>query len=241
MHQDLQLLVELQALDSAADQARRRLADVPVAQQALDARLAARAAVVDDVKARIAVMQAARREIDKDLAAVQARLSKFKGQLMEVKTNKEYQAMQKEMATAEGDIRGHEDRLLDKMEESDALAAELKAAESALKAEQGTVAAEQKMLEGQRLEVERELARLMASRQGLTAKLSAEALKLFERVAHGRKGIAVAEARDGLCTMCRVRMRPQTFNDVRRNDGLHQCESCGRILYYVAPAPSPAG
>jgi uncharacterized protein len=63
---------------------------------------------------------------------------------------------------------------------------------------------------------------------------------LFERVAHGRKGIAVAEARDGLCTLCHVRLRPQKFNEVRRNDGLHQCDSCTRILYYVPP-PNTGG
>ncbi len=63
---------------------------------------------------------------------------------------------------------------------------------------------------------------------------------LFERVAHGRRGIAVAEARDGLCTVCHVRLRPQMFNEVRRNDGLHQCDSCTRILYYVGPAAGSA-
>jgi uncharacterized protein len=58
-------------------------------------------------------------------------------------------------------------------------------------------------------------------------------------VAHGRKGIAVAEARDGLCSVCHVRLRPQIYNEVRRNESLHQCESCTRILYYAAPSPSP--
>ena len=63
---------------------------------------------------------------------------------------------------------------------------------------------------------------------------------LFERIAHGRKGVAVAEARDGLCTLCHVRLRPQMFNQVRRNDALHQCDSCTRILYFV-PAAAPGG
>ena len=48
-----------------------------------------------------------------------------------------------------------------------------------------------------------------------------------------RKGLAVAEARDGGCTVCHVRMRPQMFNEVRRGETLIQCESCLRILYFV--------
>jgi len=48
---------------------------------------------------------------------------------------------------------------------------------------------------------------------------------------------AVAEAKDGGCTVCHVRMRPQMFNEVRRNEAVVQCENCQRILYYV-PAPA---
>ena len=167
-------------------------------------------------------------------------MSKYKGQLMEVKTNKEYQAMQKEMAAAEHDVRAHEDKLLEHMEQAETFAAQLKAAESALKAEQTVVARDQKLLEAERTEIERELARLTAARKEIVAMLPRDALSLFERVAHGRKGVAVAEARDGLCTVCHVRLRPQMFNEVRRNDGLHQCDSCTRILYFV-PAAAPGG
>ncbi len=238
MHPDLQHLIQLQELDLEADRARRRIADMPAAQQALDARVAEGMAAVAAVKERIAAAQAARREIEKELAAVQGRLSKYKGQLMEVKTNKEYQAMQKEMSVAEHDVRAHEDKLLEHMEFAETFAAELKAADAALKAAQTEAAREQQTLDTERQGLEADLARLTAGRTGVVAKLSRDALMLFERVAHGRRGIAVAEARDGLCTVCHVRLRPQMFNEVRRNDGLHQCDSCTRILYYVAPAAS---
>ena len=109
MHPDLQHLIQLQDLDLAADRARRRIADMPAAQQALEARLAERHRRRRRRQGTHRRSQAARREIEKELAAVQGRLSKYKGQLMEVKTNKEYQAMQKEMATAEHEVRAHED------------------------------------------------------------------------------------------------------------------------------------
>lgn len=241
MHPELQHLIQLQELDLTVDRQRRRIADIPVLRAALDARLAERIATVDAVKGRIAACQAARREIEKDLAAVQTRLSRFKNQLMEVKTNKEYQAMQKEMAAAEHDVRAHEDKLLEHMEQAEAFASDLKAAEGAQKAEEAVVARDLKVLEAERTQIEQELIRLTAARKEVVATLSRDVLALFERVAHGRKGVAVAEARDGLCTVCHVRLRPQVFNEVRRNDGLHQCDSCTRILYYVPPAaPGPA-
>lgn len=237
MHAELQHLIRLQELDLTADRNRRRIADLPAARGALEARIASRTAAVDAVKQRIAANQGARRDIEKDLAAIQTRLSKYKNQLMEVKTNKEYQAMQKEMTVAEQEISEHETRMLERMEEADGLASELKAAEAALKADQAEVARELKQLETEKEEVERELQRTTEERGGLAAQISKEALAVFDRVAHGRKGLAVAEARDGLCTVCHVRIRPQVYNEVRRNDSLIQCDSCTRILYFVA-APS---
>jgi predicted nucleic acid-binding Zn-ribbon protein len=48
----------------------------------------------------------------------------------------------------------------------------------------------------------------------------------------------VAEARDGICTICHVRLRPQVFNNVRLNADIIQCDSCQRILYFVPAAPA---
>jgi predicted nucleic acid-binding Zn-ribbon protein len=239
LHPDLQHLIHLQELDSTADRQRRRVADIPTLQAALDARLAERTAAVDSVKARIAACQAARREIEKDLAVVQGRLSKYKNQLMEVKTNKEYQAMQKEMSVAEQEISDHETRMLERMEESDTLAAELKAAEAALKSEQSEIARDRQALDAERESTTRALQETTEERVKVAAQVSREALAIFDRIAHGRKGQAMAEARDGLCTVCHVRLRPQIFNEARRNEGIIQCDSCTRILYFV-PAPSPA-
>ena len=237
MHPDLQHLIQLQELDLVAERARRRIAEMPAAAAALEATVTTRTAAVDAVKQQLAGNQATRREIEKDLAAVQTRLSKFKNQLMEVKTNKEYQAMQKEIAVAEEEVSALETRMLERMVEADGVTAELKAAEAALKADQADAARGLQQLEAERSHLERELQRLTGERQALTAQISKEALAVFDRVAHGRKGLAVAEARDGLCTVCHVRLRPQVFNEVRRNNSVIQCESCTRILYYI-PAPS---
>ena len=62
---------------------------------------------------------------------------------------------------------------------------------------------------------------------------------MFELVvASAATASRVAEARDGICTICHVRLRPQVFNTVRRNEEIIQCDSCNRILYFV-PAAAP--
>jgi uncharacterized protein len=235
---DLQHLITLQDLDMAAERLRRQIADVPAQTAALDERLAALTSAVAAVKERIGASQAARREIEKDLAVVQGRLSKYKDQLMEVKTNKEYHAMQTEIGTAEQQVRLQEDRLLERMEEAENLASELKAAEGGLKSGQADAAKERQRIDAERAAAEGELNQTTAARAALAARISPQALALFEHVSKHRRGLAMSEARDGLCTQCHVRLRPQVYNDVRRNDGLLQCESCSRILYFVPP-PQP--
>jgi predicted nucleic acid-binding Zn-ribbon protein len=237
LHPDLQHLIQLQEIDLAAERVRRRIADIPAAVAALDERVSTQTAAAAAVKGRIDVSQTARREIEKDLAAVQGRLSKYKGQLMEVKTNKEYQAMQHEIQTAEGTDREHEDRLLDRMEEQETLSAELKTVEAALKTAQSEVAAEKRRIESEGATLTAALDKHTAERNAVAAQISPAALALFQQLSQHRRGIALSEARAGSCTQCHVRMRPQIFNEVRRMDTLIQCDSCSRILYYV-PVPA---
>lgn len=233
MHPDLQHLIRLQQLDTEIDAARRRIADIPAAEQTLEARLAEQTAQVEGVKTRLSESQTARRDIERDVAAIQTRLSKYKEQLMAVKTNKEYQAMQKEIATAEEGVRAHEDTILEHMEQGESLARELKAAEADLKSQQAEIGVERTALAREAASLEQMIGERLAARGGITAQLSAAALALFEHVSRQRKGLAIAEARDGVCTVCHVRLRPQIFSQVRRGEDLIQCESCLRILYFI--------
>ena len=77
-------------------------------------------------------------------------------------------------------------------------------------------------------------------REALVAAMAAHVIAIFDLVAKRRSGVAVAEARGGICTICHVRLRPQVFNTVLRNEEIVQCDSCNRILYYTPTAPAVA-
>ena len=234
---DLDRLVRLQKLETFAEEARRKIVEHPQRTQALTARLEEAQAISAGVKQRVTDNQAARRSEEKELAAVQGRLAKYKDQLLEVKTNREYQAMQQEIAAAQGEVSRHEDRILEKMLEADELTRAVKRAESEFAKVQADVTTERAALEQEVRQLEAELARTADARATLAAEISAPMMATFETLARGRKGVAVAEAREGLCTVCHVRLRPQVFNEVLRNDAIIQCDSCQRILYFAADKP----
>jgi len=242
MSPDLQHLIELQNLETAIEEAKRRIAAHPQRLADADTRLAHAKEAVEAARARLKVSQEARREQEKEAATYQSRLSKFKDQLSAVKTNREYQAMQHEIETAQRELGIVEERVLERMMEADALTAEVKQAEQALAAQQREVEAEKKTLAEELATVEAALKDATDRRQALVKLLSPRLVSLFEQVARARKGLAIVVAtRDGLCSACHVRLRPQVFQEVRRNDQIIQCASCNRILYYIPPpAAQPA-
>src|SRR5678816_1718440 len=146
MSPDLQQLIDLQNLETAIEEARRRIAAHPQRIADADARLAHAKDALESARQRLKASQEARREQEREAATFQSRLSKFKDQLSAVKTNREYQAMQLEIETAQKELGIVEERVLERMMEGDALSAEVKKAEQALAAQQKEVEAEKKTL-----------------------------------------------------------------------------------------------
>lgn len=241
MNADLERLIALQRLDSATLDAQRRVAEEPERQKAFDARLEAGRHRLAAAKEQLTEGQNARRAIEKDLAVHQGRLSKFRDQLMSVKTNLEYQAIQKEIGFAQSEVKALEDKILERMLEADDLTSAVKRAEAELAADQKTIDAERRTLAGELVALKSALERVTKERSDLIGSLNPQAFATFDLVSRRRNGVAMAEARDGICTICHVRLRPQVFNTVRRNEEIIQCDSCQRILYFIPIPASAAG
>jgi len=240
MNADLEHLIRLQRLDSTALDATRRLAGEPEQEKAFDTRLQVARDRVATAKQRLADNQEARRSIEKEVAVHQGRLSKFREQAMAVKTNQEYHAIQKEITYAQGEIKTLEEAILERMLEADDLSAQAKRADAELAAEQRTVDADRKKMATEHAELKSLVERTATERAVIIAALDQQVLRIFEVIAQRRNGVAVAEARDGICTICHVRLRPQVFNNVLRSTEIVQCDSCQRILYATPKAAVPA-
>jgi uncharacterized protein len=238
MSPELDRLIKLQHLETTIAETKAAIASHPQRLAEADAHLAAAKSKVDAAKDRIKANGDARREAEKDVAVYQGRLTKFKDQLSAVKTNREYQAMQHEIATAQSDLGTVEEKVLERMVEADGLAADLKRAEAELAARQKELEAEKKLMAQDLASEEARLAKATEARAAIVKDLDPRLMALFEQVARVRKGVAISTAtRDGLCAVCHVRLRPSVFQQVRHNDSIIQCESCQRVLYWIPPPP----
>src|SRR5215831_18250495 len=180
MNADLERLIVLQRLDSAAQDAKRRLAEEPEREKAYEAELAAARDVVAAAKARLAESQGVRREHEKTVALHQGRLSKFREQAMAVKTNQEYHAIQKEIEFAQTEMKAAEDQVLERMLEADDLAAAIKRAETELTSETRKVDADRKAMAAEAAGLKASLDVLATERTGVVASLTPQVLATFE-------------------------------------------------------------
>jgi predicted nucleic acid-binding Zn-ribbon protein len=239
MNADLEKLIALQQAEVELRRVEEKLKDVPRSRQEMEARLATERGRLDAARTALADSQKARKQHEGSLQDLEAKRSKYKGQLMEVKTNKEYTAMLHEIEGVEREIRDREDQILAEMERAEALTTEVKREEGLFKAveEKGRVDAQALQSEERKLEDERK--RLKAARDATAATVPEDAMELFQRVARLR-GVAVAEARDDMCQLCHVKLRPQLYVELKKNESIVQCAHCGRILYYVPTAPAVA-
>jgi predicted nucleic acid-binding Zn-ribbon protein len=240
MSPDLQRLIDLQRLETTIADAKAKIASYPQRVADADAQLAAANQVLEAAKNRLKANQEARRALEKDVALYQGRLTKFRDQQSAVKTNKEYQALGHEIETAQRDLGGVEEKVIEQMVEADGIAEDVAKAESLFATRRKEIEAQKKQMGEELASVEASLKSATEERAALLQQLDQRLVSTFEQVARVRKGIAVTMAtRDGLCSVCHVRLRPQVFQQVRHNDTIIQCDSCQRILYYVPP-PAPA-
>lgn len=237
MHPDLRTLIELQQTDSKVAELTRQIGDLPAQIKQKEAELSEFLRHHEEHKARLAANQKERKELDTDIQTIRAKISKHRDQLYEVKTNEQYRAMLKEIEGEEARISKIEDKILEKMVEAENLQSLVQDAAARLDSEKARVGAETRRLESEKQSLTGECAGLEKQRQGLADSLDSSLLATYERVRRGRAGMAVAEVREGICSGCNVRLRPQMYNDVRHNESIVYCESCARILYYLPPPP----
>ena len=236
LHPTLEGLIALQAVDTATEQARKRLGELPAAEEKAEATVRAAAEELARIKGELKENADRRRTLEKDVAGVDTRLARFEDHKAAVKTNQEYTALLHEIATAKTEKEGLEDQILVLMEAADGLSAALKAAETAHATAQREAASAKTAIVAERGSLTAEMDRLAGERRRETAALPPAVLSKYEQLIRMRRGLGVAQMTGEMCAACHVRLRPPVAQHVRRNEDIVQCESCQRILYYVPPA-----
>jgi predicted nucleic acid-binding Zn-ribbon protein len=228
---DIEKLLELQTADKEIRKLQDEVAALPKRMAVIERKLAGTKAHLEKVRTAAKSDEANRKKFEANIKDLQGKISKYRDQSLDVKTNDQYKALLHEIEFAEQEIRLNEDRILEVMVNVDAREKEVKAAEAELQAETAEIEKEKQEALKVTAEDQKKLAEWNAKRNGLRQGISEDVLRQYERVAKFR-GSGLAEVRDQKCMGCQVMLRPQTYNDVRNGERVMVCESCQRVNYY---------
>lgn len=240
MNAELQSVIRLQELDRQISTLEEWIAALPHHLREIEKQLNDITGAYGAVKQRLVDNQQHRRKYDIEIQALDQKISKYNGQLLDVKTNEEYRAFLTEIEFNKKEIRKIEDKILELMMAAEEDEKELKRTGAELKRQQQEVASEKQAAEIETRKKQGDLETLRVTRGQIQQFLSDTVLDLYGRIAKLRNGLVISEVRDQICTVCHVKLRPQTFNEVTRNLALIQCDNCSRILYWVPPAAATA-
>jgi uncharacterized protein len=235
MNVDLTPLIQLHYLDLQIATLNARISGMPIQIQELDRKLDRYRKNLSESKDLLAQNLKKRRDLEGDINLIETKRTRYKEQLDGVKTNKEYTALQHEIEGVGQAIRQIEDQILTHMEEAEQIKGRQDEAQNALDREEKIILEDKKVVERQVEQLRNELEQLQSQRQKWIDGVPEEVMEVYDRVATARKGVAMAEAKNAMCMECHMRIRPQLFQEIKRNDSIITCESCSRILFYVPP------
>ena len=230
----LQQLLKMQELAIEIQEARAVVDGAPAKLEEAENRFRERNAEYVATKERFDAVDADRRARALDLATLEETKKHYQDSLMQVKNQREYAAVLKEIDAAKASIGDHEDAILASMEEVETLKADLEARTAHIESERTIVEKERADVEKAVAEAQARIERALAERAQIESTLPAALVANVKRVEEGRKGIFLVKVERESCSACHVRLRPQVYQEIRQASKIHMCGSCRRYLYAEA-------
>jgi hypothetical protein len=161
-------------------------------------------------------------------------MARSKEKLLDVKTNKEYQAMLKEIETAETSLGGLESQIIILLEEMDELSVQVKQDQETLKQAEKNYLDDKKIIEEKLSSFDAESDEWNRKRSALQKNIPEDLLALYEKIRKRNQGVGVIPVWKAVCSGCHMNIPPQLYNELQRSSDLLSCPSCHRIMYFQA-------
>ena len=232
MADQLELLKQLQTIDGELFRLRREEQEKPRQLEQAQAQVAAREAALRAAEERLKTLQLAQKEKEIELQTREANVKKLQGQLFQVKTNKEYSAMQREIDSLKADNSLLEEGIIKTLDAVDEAMKERQRNQGRLMEEQERLRIERQRIETALAQIREQIVQLERNRQALIPAVPAPTLQAYERVLELREGLALVPLINESCGGCHRRLPPQVINEVYLKAKLVSCENCNRILYF---------
>lgn len=226
-------LLQLQERDNRLRGLQKDIKDVPLLQQRAKLQLSGDQASVEAALQKTRDIEVKIKSVELDIQTRQTSIKRLQDQQFETRKNDEFQAIGHEIQRYQTEIRGHEDKELEFMEELDTAKKELQAAQSKLAETQKHVNEDLQALEERGINLHKRFEETKAERATLAAPVDPLTLDLYDRLLKGKAGTAVVSLENGICGGCHMKVVHSTIQHLKQAEQITQCEMCGRILYLL--------
>lgn len=232
MHPQLPPLIELQVIDLRILEIKEQHRKIPALIEAAEAPLREARNQLKTATAALEALTKERRERERELEIHEAQVEKLRGRLMELKTNKEYQAHLFEIEMANKKKGEIEEQILTVLERIDTCQEEVRQAKNRVAEAERVFLQEKSRQEALTADLQKELDQLERKQKEVASGVEPAILNQYNKVKAMRKDLAVTPVRNGICFGCRLQLPPQLVAEVKRTDALLTCPYCHRILYW---------
>ena len=231
LEEQLKLLVELQGFDSQILKIERELAFIPEEIKRAEGEFEAKKADLKKLEDGVKTLQLKRKEREVELQSKEDMVKKHQAQMYQVKTNKEYSALQQEIERIKADDSLIEEAIIMIFDQIDAENKKIAQEKEFLKVEEAKLNEEKARWDIESKRITGELGNLKVQRTALAEKCDKTILSKYERILQGKDGLAVVPVLGDSCQGCFSKMPSQVIHEIMMKKDLIFCENCARILY----------
>jgi predicted nucleic acid-binding Zn-ribbon protein len=223
-------LLSVQERDCRIREIQKEMTDIPMRQEQEQDRLEIHKKELADAEEAHKLSQAQAKELELETESRKEKIMKLRQQQATIKTNKEFSAIESEVASIQREISLLEDKELGLMENIEAASQSVAEKEAALKQEQAMVERDVQSLGERVSSLGVELKDVQEARTVAAKEVEPEWLQEYDRMII-RRAKALVAVENGICTGCHMQVPPAVAHDARNPAIMTACSHCGRLLY----------
>jgi len=228
---ELSILVKLQGIDLEIRKLEKERLGLPFRLNALKETIEEKKAEIDEIKDKLADLRTRKNEVEDELELETERLKKSQQKMSAVKNNREFQALSKEIEEIKRSNKTRENEVLELEENIEDLKEEIKKKTKEIELLEKESLAEKKKNVKSEEEIDAKIAELGKERDDVAKEVRPELMARYRFLSEKRAGIVVAAVDEGVCSVCNMKIPPQMYNELLKDEKILYCPSCQRIIY----------
>lgn len=231
MNRDLELLKEIQEWDKQVYGFKDQLEEIPLQLDSWKKEIEREQSKLKQLDDQLKKLQLEQKTKEGELASKEDHIRKLQTQLTQVKTNKEYSALQSEINSLKADNSLLEEAIIGLLDQVDSVQEQIKVQKQNLQTKQAEHQQKAKALEEEAKGMQAEIEVLSKQKQEKIKDIQSDVASLYERIVEKKRGVAFVRVEGDVCGACQMTLRPQILNEVMLKEKVVICENCSRMLY----------